>query len=86
MMTEGIMVFKHEEHEWVLWIGHQDYWLQQGYSFELLIESKYFHAFLEKDFDWFVTLEDKVKLVLHIHEVYKVRVQLDQFIKVSDPF
>lgn len=38
MMTDGIIVFNHEEHEWRLWIGHQDYWLQQGYSFELLIK------------------------------------------------
>jgi hypothetical protein len=86
MMTEGIIVFNHEEQEWRLWIGHQDYWLHQGYSFELLIQNQYFHAFLERDFDWFVTLEDEVKLVLYIHEVYKVRIQLEDFMKVADPF
>lgn len=86
MMTEGIIVYHYGEQEWRLWIGHQDYWLQQGYSFDLLIDNQYFQAFLEKDFDWFVTLEDKMKLVLHIQEVYKVRVQPDQFIKVTDPF
>lgn len=86
MMTEGIIVFNHDEQEWRLWIGHQDYWLQQGYSFELLIKSQYYCAFIEKDSDWFVTLEDEVKLVLHMHEVYKIRVNLEDFMKVADPF
>jgi hypothetical protein len=85
MMTEGIIIFNPKEQEWRLWGGHHDYWLQQGYSFELLIQNEYFQAFLEKDSDWFVTLEDDVIFVLHIHEVYKVRVNLADFMKVADP-
>ncbi|UGB28782.1 hypothetical protein [Metabacillus sp. B2-18] len=85
MKTEGIIIFDREEKEWKLWVGHCDYWIQQGYSFELLIRNQYFQAFLEKDLDWFITLVDEVKLVLHINEVYKVRVELENFIKVSDP-
>lgn len=84
-MTKGIIVFNHDEHEWRLWVGHQDYWLQQGYCFDLLIKSQYFKAFLEKDFDWFVTLGEEVKLVLHIKEVYKVKVKLEHYMKI-DPF
>lgn len=87
MMTLGIIVFNHDEQEWRLWIGHDSYWLQQGYSFELLLQNQYFHAFLEKDMmDWFVTLEDEVKFVLHIHEVYKVGVRLEDYMKVTDQF
>lgn len=86
MMRDGIIVFNHEEHEWRLWIGHQDYWLQQGYSFDLLIKRQYFNAILEKDFDWFVTLGGEIKVVLHMKEVYKVRVELEHFMKVEDPF
>jgi hypothetical protein len=86
MMKRGIIVFDHEEQEWRLWIGQQPYWLQQGDSFELRIQSNYFLAYLEKDFDWFITLEKKVRLVLHMHEVYKVRVDLQDYMKVDDPF
>lgn len=85
-MTEGIIVFNHEEQEWRLWIGQKDYWLQQGYSFELLMISQYYQAFLEKDMDWFVTLVDGTRIVLHIHEVYKVRVKIEEFMRVADPF
>lgn len=85
-MTEGIIIFSQKEQEWRLWVGHHDYWLQQGYSFELLIQNQYFQAFLEKDFDWFITLEDCIKLVLHIHEVYKVKVNLEDYMKITDPF
>lgn len=86
MMTKGIMVFNQEEQEWRLWIGHQDYWIQQGYFFELFIQGRCFQAYLQKDLDWFITIEDDVKLVLHIQEVYRVSVQLEDFIKVEDPF
>lgn len=85
MMTEGIIVFNQEEFEWRLWVGHQDYWLQQGYLFNLFIRDMYFEAFLEKDHNWFVTLEGKAKFVLHCDEVYRVSVELNHFMKVEDP-
>lgn len=86
MMTEGIIVFNHEEQEWRFWIGQKDYWLQQGYSFELLMIRQYYRVFLEKDMDWFVTLEDGTRIVLHIHAVYKVRGKIEEFMRVADPF
>lgn len=85
-MDEGIIIYKHDDQEWRLWLGHQEYWLQQGYSFDLLIQKQYFHAFLEKDYDWYVTLENELKFVLHTHEVYKVSVNIEHFMKVADPF
>lgn len=56
------------------------------FTFDLLIKRQYFKAIIEKDFDWFVTLEGEIKVVLHMKEVYKVRVELEHFMKVEDPF
>lgn len=86
MMAKGILVFHYDDKEWRLWIGHEAYWIDQGYMFHLLIRHQYFEAFLEKDTDWFITLEKEVKVVLHREEVYKVSVDLNQYAKVDDPF
>lgn len=87
MMKKGIIVFHHEEQMWRLWIGQQSYHLEQGETVEIRIRNRYFESYLEKDaFDWFVTLEKDVRFVLHIHEVYKVRMNLYSHLSVEDPF
>lgn len=86
MMRRGILVFNHHENEWRVWIGQQSYMIDQGYTFELRIQNRYFNAYLEKDFDWFVTLDHKVIFVLHSYEVYKVRIKLQDYIPVEPPF
>ncbi len=85
-MKRGILVYDHFSQEWRVWIGQKSYWIDQGYSFELRIQNKYYHAYLEKDFDWFIKLEHDVILVLHNYEVYKVRVEIQNFIPVDAPF
>jgi len=86
MMRRGILVFDHQYQEWKIWIGQTPYWIDQGYSFELRIQNRYLSAFLEKDFDWFVTLDQDVVFVLHTHEVYKIRVKIQDYIPVKTPF
>ncbi|MED4015753.1 DUF5348 domain-containing protein [Sutcliffiella cohnii] len=86
MMKKGILIYDHEVQEWRLWIEHKAYWLQQGDSFELLVQNQYFQAYLEKDFDWFVTLEGEVMFVLHVQHIYKVLVNPQNYLEVEDPF
>jgi hypothetical protein len=83
-MKRGILVFDH--HQRRVWIGQQPHWIEQGYVFELRIQNKYLHANLEKDFDWFVTLEHDVRFVLHTYEVYKIRIKIQDYIPVNAPF
>lgn len=86
MIKRGILVFNHQEKEWRVWIGQHSYWIDQGCSFELRIQNRYFHAFLEKDLEWFITLNSDVIFVLHTIEVYKIRVNIQDYIKVETPF
>ena len=85
-MKRGILVFDHHQQEWRVWIGQQPYWIDQGYTFELRIKNRYFQAYLEKDFDWFVTLDQGVRFVLHTYEVYKIRLKSQDYICVDAPF
>ena len=83
---QGILVCDHHQQEWRVWIGQQPHWIDQGYTFELRIQNRYFHAYLEKDFDWFVTLDREVRFVLHTYEVYKVRIKIQDYMPVNAPF
>lgn len=85
-MKRGIMVFDHCDQQWRVWIGQQSYWLDQGYSFELRIQNRYYWAFLGRDFDWFITINNDVKFVLHTQEVYKVRIDMEDYIEFNLPF
>jgi hypothetical protein len=85
-MRRGILVFDHHQQEWRVWIGQQPYWIEQGYAFDLRIQNRYLHAYLEKDFDWFVTLESDVRFVLHTFEVYKIRMEIQDYMPVNAPF
>lgn len=82
----GILVYDQQEQEWRVWIVQQRYWIQQGYTFELRIQNRYYNAYLEKDLDWFVTLNGDVKLILHTQEVYKVRTCIEDYFPVDAPF
>lgn len=85
-MRRGILVFDHHQKEWRIWIGQQPHWIDQGYTFELRIQNRYFHAYLEKDFDWFITLDREVRFILHTYEVYKVRIKTQDYMPVNAPF
>lgn len=86
MIKRGILVFDHRDQEWRVWIGQTPYWIDQGYTFELRIQNRYFRAYLEKDLDWFVTLNHDAIFVLHTHEVYKIRINTREYIQVDTPF
>jgi hypothetical protein len=86
MMRKGILIFDHRDQEWRIWIGQTSYWIGQGYLFELRIQNRYFRAILEKDFDWFVTLDYDTIFVLHSQEVYKVRIKIQDYFPVDAPF
>lgn len=80
------MVFDHCDQEWRIWIGQQPYCIDQGYTFELRILNRYYKAFLEYDSDWFITLNNDVKFFLHTQEVYKVRIEMADYIEFNLPF
>lgn len=85
-MKRRIFVYNHDELEWRVWIEQQAYWIAQGYHFELRIQNRYFKAFLEKDLDWFITLDQDVKFILHPNEIYKVRINIQDYIRLDAPF
>ncbi|WP_391203647.1 hypothetical protein [Psychrobacillus sp. L4] len=85
-MKRGILVYDQREQEWRVWIGQTRYWVQQGYTFELRIQQRYFNAYLEKDIDWFVTLDYEVIFILHLNEVYKIRINTIEYIPLDTPF
>jgi uncharacterized membrane-anchored protein len=85
-MRRGILVFDYRQQEWRVWIGQQSYLIEQGDTFELRIQNRYFKAYLEKDLDWFVTVDHDVSFVLHIHEVYKIRINIQDYMPVEAPF
>ncbi|MBE3570822.1 MAG: DUF5348 domain-containing protein [Bacillales bacterium] len=85
-MKSGILAYNHFDHEWRVWIGQRAYWVDQGYTFEIRIQNKYFKAYLEKDNDWYVTIEKDIIFILHPYEMYKVRVNLEDCIAVDAPF
>lgn len=80
MIKRGILVFDHRDLEWRVWIGQTAYWIDQGNAFELRIQNRYFFAYLEKDLDWFVTLDQDASFVLHTQEVYKIRINTSDYI------
>lgn len=86
MIKRGILVFDHRDQEWRVWSGQTSFWIDQGYTFELRIQNRYFTAYLEKDLDWFVTLENDTIFVLHSQEVYKIRININDYIQVGAPF
>ncbi|WP_147535967.1 DUF5348 domain-containing protein [Bacillus marasmi] len=86
MIKSGILVFDQRSQEWRVWIGQTPYWIDQGYTFEVRINNRYFRASLEKDVDWIVTLEDHVVFVLHTQEVYKIRININEYFRVDAPF
>ncbi|WP_420910148.1 DUF5348 domain-containing protein [Priestia flexa] len=86
MIRRGILVFDLREQEWRVWIGQTSYWIGQGYTFELRIQNRYFRAYMEKDSDWFVTLGNDASFVLHTEEVYKIRINVQDYIPVDAPF
>jgi Fe-S cluster biosynthesis and repair protein YggX len=85
-MKHGILVYNQVYQEWRVWVGQQAYLIDQGYLIELRINNRYFQAFLEKDYDWFVTLDGDVSFMLHHHEVYKVRIRTRDFCPELAPF
>ena len=86
-MIEGILVY-HPIHEvWKAWIGQDSYWVEQGDTIEInLASGQYLKAYMEKDIDRFVTIEDCVRITLHTSEVYKIRLDPNQLLRVELPF
>jgi uncharacterized membrane-anchored protein len=84
-MKRGIMVFDQIEQEWRIWIGQHSYFIDEGDSFGLRIQNVYYGAFLQKDSDWFITLGRDVRFILHVHEVYKVRIRSKEYYHACCP-
>lgn len=85
-MSRGILVFDQKEQEWRAWIGQESYFIRQGGTFELRVQNRYFRAYLGKDWEWFVTLDFEVIFTLHTYEVYKIRINKQDYMKVGAPF
>ncbi|WP_243293168.1 DUF5348 domain-containing protein [Bacillus sp. FJAT-47783] len=85
-MKRGLLIYSYEEHEWRVWIGQRSFYINQGDHFEVRIQNKYYHAYLEKAHDWFITLSQDTKFILHPYEVYKIRINSPDYIPVDAPF
>jgi hypothetical protein len=78
------MIFDSFEQQWRIWIGQRRYYIEQGYMFELRIKNMYFPALLEKDTDWFISINGEVSFTLHPYEVYKVRIQKEDYFLIPE--
>ena len=85
-MKRGIIVFDQRKQCWKMWIEQQSYRLEPGCTFELRIQNKYYKASLDREVDWVIKIHDDVSLILHTHEKYKVRLNLQEFIEMALPF
>ncbi len=86
MMRRGILVFDHVNEVWKVWIGQNAYGVEQGHTIELRIKNQYYQAYVEKDFDWFVTLDKEVSFSLRSYEIYKVKIFMPYFQLFEAPF
>jgi Domain of unknown function (DUF5348) len=86
MMKRGILVFDHIHEVWNVWIGQNAYGVEQGQTIELRIKNQYYQAYVEKDFDWFVTLDKEVSFSLRPYEIYKVKIFMPYFQPFKAPF
>lgn len=84
MKATGIMIFDQFEQEWRIWIGQRKYFMEHGNFFELRIKNLYFPALLEKEMDWFITINGEVSFTLHPYVVYKVRIEKEDYLLVSE--
>lgn len=85
MTKRGILVFNHEHQGWIVWIGQQSYWIFEGDLLELRIKNNYLEAMIVKDLDWSITLNYDVRFALHPDEVYKVRINKEDYIRANAP-
>ena len=84
---ECILVYHPIDELWRAWMGQDSYWVEQGDTFYIdLAAGRYLKAYMEKDFDWFVTIEERVRIILHTSEVYKIRIDPHQLLQVELPF
>lgn len=85
MTSRGILVFNHESRDWMIWIRQQPYWVYEGSLLEVRIKNNYLSAMMTKDLDWNIALDYDVRFVLHPHEVYKVRIQKEDYVRADAP-
>jgi hypothetical protein len=85
-MKRGILIFDHKYDVWKVWIGQNAYGVEQGQTIELRIKNQYYQAYVEKDFDWFVTLDREVSFSLRPYEIYKVKIFMPYFQLFDAPF
>jgi hypothetical protein len=57
-----------------------------GLVYGLGEEPKFRKVDLEKDCDWFVTLDRDVRFILHTYEVYKFQITKQNFMQINAPF
>ncbi|MFZ3588901.1 DUF5348 domain-containing protein [Bacillus sp. DJP31] len=86
MMKRGILVFDHRNDTWRVWIGQRSYGVEQGQTIELRIRNHYYQAYVEKDFDWFITMNQNVSFNLKPLEIYKVKIFTPYFQLSDAPF
>jgi len=85
-MSRGILVYDHFNQEWRVWIRQKPYWVVQGDTFDLRIQNRYYRVLMEKDLDWFIRLDRDLVFVLHTHEVYKIKVNIEDCLPVDTPY
>lgn len=85
-MKRGLIVYDRRVGHWAIWIGQTRYWLQECYPFELRIAERYYSAWLDRSDECFVLLDNEVAFILHIDEVYKIRIELSPYLSMTAPF
>ncbi len=86
MKATGIMIFDRTTDEWTVWVGQEAYWIDQGYLLEMRIGAQYIGALLGKSLKWCVLLDHESYFILDEEEVYKVRIEIEDYHPVKAPF
>lgn len=81
MTSRGLLIFDHSARDWMIWIGQQPYLVFQGGLLEVRIQNTYLEAMIIKDLEWSITLSYDTTFVLHPHELYKVRIRKEDYIR-----
>lgn len=86
MTSHGILVFNHEDQDWMIWIGQQPYWVLEGNLLELRIKNTYLEAMIVKDLGWDIVLNYEARFRLHPNVIYKVRIRKEDYMRADAPF
>lgn len=76
-MKQGLLVYQPRASVWRVWIDHDAYHIEPGEGIQININDDYFHALIEKEYDWIIRIEGVLTFMLNPNEIYTLLVNPD---------